>query len=138
MERVHVEHDFRQPVDRVYAYLSEHEHLETLFGAKIKRLCDGTDGTRNGVGSARSLKVGPLPAFTETVTECVPNELIKYRITKGSPLKGHVGRMRFSPQGDGTRLHYVIDFGAVLPGLDRVIAVGLGRTVRRGLSDVLN
>src|SRR5258705_10958821 len=83
MPRVHVTQDFPQPVEEVFAYLSEQENLEPLFGAKIKRLSDGTDGTRNGAGASRELKVGPLPGFVETNTEVIPNELIRYRITKG-------------------------------------------------------
>src|SRR5215468_995487 len=96
MQTVVVDQDFKLPPERVFAYLSEHETLEPLFGAKIKRLSDGDDGTRNGPGSAREMKIGPLPAFVETVTEVVPDELIRYRITKGSPLRDHEGVMRFS------------------------------------------
>ena len=134
--RVVVDQDFSQPLDRVFAYLSEHEHLGPLFGAKITRVRDGEDGQRNGVGSVRRLKVGPLPPFEETVTEMVPNELIRYRITKGSPLRNHEGVMRFSPRGSGSHLHYEISFGAVVPGLDRLIAAGLKRNISAGLQKV--
>jgi uncharacterized protein YndB with AHSA1/START domain len=136
MQTVIVERDFALPPARVFAYLAEHENLEPLFGAKIKRLRDGSDGTRNGVGSARQLKIGPLPAFEETVTEVVPDELIRYRITKGSPLRDHEGVMRFSPTGDGTHLRYEISFGAVVPGLDRVVATGLRRNIAKGLQRI--
>ena len=30
---VNVEQDFTAPVDRVFAYMSEHENLATVFGA---------------------------------------------------------------------------------------------------------
>ena len=137
MQTVIVDHDFQLPPERVFAYLAEHENLESIFGAKITRINDGADGTRNGVGSVRELKIGPLPGFQETVTEVVPNELIRYRITKGSPLRDHEGVMRFSPNGSGgTRLHYEISFGGVLPGVDRVVAAMLRRTVPRGLNKV--
>jgi uncharacterized protein YndB with AHSA1/START domain len=134
--RVVVDQDFTQPLERVFAYLSEHEHLGPLFGAKVTRLRDGTDGQRNGVGSVRRLKVGPLPPFEETVTEFVPDDLIRYRITKGSPLRDHEGVMRFSRNGGGAHLHYEISFGAVVPGLDRVIAAGLRRNISAGLKKV--
>ena len=100
MQRVHVVQDFPQPVEELFAHLSEQENLESLFGAKITRLSDGTDGTRNGAGASRELKVGPLPGFVETNTEVIPDELIRYRITKGGVLKDHEGVMRFSRQGD--------------------------------------
>ena len=135
MQRLEFVQQFSAPVDRVYAHLAEHENLGPLFGARIERVRDG-DTSRNGVGSVRRLKVGPLPWFEETVTAAVPDELIEYRITQGSPLRDHVGTMRFTPEGTGTRLDYVIAFRGVLPGIDRVVAPGLSKNVRNGLAGV--
>jgi hypothetical protein len=133
MQRVHVVQDFSQPVDQLFAYLSEHENLEPLFGAKIRRLNDGTDGTRNGVGSARELRVGPTPPFVETVVEVVPDELIRYRITKGGVLKDHEGVMRFSSTPTGSRLDYTIEFDGKLPGIGPLVRAGLERNVTKAL-----
>ncbi len=134
MQRVHVVQDFPQPVEDLFAYLSEHENLQPLFGAKVRRLNDGTDGTRNGVGSARELRVGPTPPFVETVVEAVPNELIRYRITKGGVLKDHEGVMRFTSTPTGSRLDYTIVFDGKLPGIGPVVRAGLTRSVAKGLS----
>ncbi|HET6832185.1 MAG TPA: SRPBCC family protein [Solirubrobacterales bacterium] len=136
MQRLIFDHDYALPPDRVFAYLSEHENLAGLLGAKITRLRDGNDGHRNGVGSARELRVGPTPPFEETVTEFVPDELIAYEITKGSPLKDHRGEMRFTREGDGTHLHYEIAFSSKLPGLDFIVAQGLKRNITKGLAQV--
>lgn len=137
MQRIVIEQDFTSPVERVYAFLSEHENLSHVFPAKVTRVKDGDDGTRNGVGSIRALKIGPLPAFEETNTTVVENELVEYRISKGSPLKDHTGRMEFSslPTG-GSHLRYEIAFGSKVPGLDVVVAKALGRDVRKGLAKV--
>jgi uncharacterized protein YndB with AHSA1/START domain len=135
VQRIDITQDFALPVERVYAYLAEHEHLGPLFGAQVTRVRDG-DSSRNGTGSVRRLKVGPLPAFEETVTDAVDDERIAYRITQGSPLRDHRGLMEFSVTPTGSRLHYVIEFGAAVPGLDRVIKVGLERNVRKGLKTV--
>lgn len=135
MQRIDITQDFALPVERVYAFLAEHENLGPLFGAKITRVRDG-NASRNGTGSVRALKIGPLPAFQETVTEAVDNALICYRITQGSPLRGHSGRMEFSSLASGSRLHYVIEFGAVVPGLDVIVRLGLDRNVRKGLRSV--
>jgi len=136
MQRLIFDHDYAMPPERVFAYLSEHENLDDIFGARITRLRDGTDGHRNGVGSARELKVGPTRPFEETVTEFVPNELITYEITKGSPLKNHRGEMRFTVEGEGTHLHYEISFRSKLPGVDLIVAQGLKRNVAKGLTGV--
>ena len=133
MQRMHVTQDFPQPVDELFAHLSEQENLEPLFGAKIKRLSDGTDGTRNGAGASRELRVGPLPGFVETNVEVVPNELVRYRITRGGILKNHEGVMRFSSNGSGSRLDYTIDFDSKVPGLGPVIKRVLTRNISSGL-----
>jgi hypothetical protein len=133
MQRVHVVQDFPQPVEEVFAHLSEQENLEPLFGAKIKRLSDGSDGTRNGVGASRELRVGPLPGFVETNTEVIPNELVRYRITKGGILKNHEGVMRFSRQGEGSRLEYTIEFDGKAPGVGAFVKAMLTRNISTAL-----
>lgn len=135
MQRVEIHRDFSVPVDRAFGYLAEHEHLGPLFGARIERVRDG-DTSRNGVGSVRRLKVGPLPWFEETVTAVVPDERIDYEITKGSPLRGHHGTMQFSTSPSGSHLHYVIEFGAAVPGVDRLVRAMLQRNISAGLAKV--
>ena len=131
--RVDVTHVFASDPLVVFEAIGEHENLGPLFGAKITRLRDG-ETSRNGVGSVRRLKVGPLPAFEETVTEAEPGELIRYRITQGSPLRGHWGEQKlFATAGGGTRLEYRIGFDAAMPGVATVVAAMLHRNITRGL-----
>lgn len=134
---VHIEHDFAKPRERVFAYLAEHENLAEVFGAKVTRLRDGEDGHRNGVGSVRRLQIGPLPPFEETVTEFVVPERIVYRITKGSPLRGHVGRMSFEDApGGGTRFVYDIRIASAIPGLAPIVKTALTRSISQSLDSV--
>jgi uncharacterized protein YndB with AHSA1/START domain len=134
MQRLTFRRDFDLPPDRVFPFFAEHENLEPMFGAKITRLSDGDDGSRNGTGSCRRLQIGPLPAFEETVTAFEPNELIDYRITKGSPLREHLGEIRFTPDGTGTRLEWNITFTTPVPGFELVIAEVLKRRINQGLA----
>lgn len=134
MQTLHFEQDFSAPPERVFAYLAEHENLSNVFAPmRIERVCDG-DSERNGVGSVRRLSLfGALP-FEETITAVVPNERIEYRITKGSPLRGHFGVMKFSPTATGgTHLDYTITFDAALPG----VAPLVGAILKRGVADCL-
>jgi uncharacterized protein YndB with AHSA1/START domain len=133
LAHVHVVHDFSAPVERVFAYLAEHENLEALFGTRIERVRDG-ETERNGAGSCRRLSFYGLLPFEETVTESVPNERIVYRITKGSPMRDHEGTMAFAPaNGGGTRLDYRIRFGSAVPGLAPLVARVLDGNIARGL-----
>lgn len=132
-QRVHVVHTFTSDPATVFAKLSEHENLGPVLGAKIRRVRDG-DTTRNGAGSTRSVKVGPLPAFRETTTVAEPSSLIEYKITQGSPLKGHWGRQILTPLPDGgTQLDYTIGFDAPVPGLAAVVGTILQKAIGKGI-----
>jgi uncharacterized protein YndB with AHSA1/START domain len=133
---VTVEQDFSAPVDRVFAHLGEHENLADLLDLKVERLEDG-QGHRNGVGSRRRLRVGPLPPFEETITRFVPGELIEYRITKGTPLRDHVGIMTFAPlPGGGTHLDYRIRIASRIPGVAPLVKAATTRNLNAGLAKI--
>jgi uncharacterized protein YndB with AHSA1/START domain len=136
MHHVHIEHAFSLPVQRVFAFLSEHEHLKLLFGAPVTRVRSG-DHDRNGVGSCRRIgPPGPL-AFEETVIEFAADELIVYGISKGSPLRGHRGTMRFrAAAGGGSRLDYRIQMASRVPGAAPLVKRMLERSVPAGLDQV--
>ncbi len=134
---VHVEHTFAKPPERVFPYLAEHENLADVFGSKVTRVRDGEDGERNAVGSVRRLQIGALPPFEETVTEFVVPERIVYRITKGSPLRGHVGVMSFAPApGGGTRFVYDIRLASPVPGLALLVRTMLTRSITGALAKI--
>jgi uncharacterized protein YndB with AHSA1/START domain len=136
MERVLIERRLASSPELLFDFLAEHEHLGLLFGGEVTRVRDGSDGHRNGVGSTRRLKPPLAPALEETVTEFVPNELIRYRISAGSPLRDHEGVMRFTPDGTGTAFHYEITFRGKVPGVGRLVAALLRRDIARGLPEV--
>lgn len=133
---VHIEHRFSKTPERIFALLAEHENLAEVFGAKITRVRDGQDGQRNGVGSVRRLQIGPLAPFEETVTEFAPSERIVYRITKGSPLRGHLGVMTFAPRDGGTNFVYDIRLAAPIPGLALLVRAALTRSITRALPKI--
>ncbi len=133
---IHVEHRFTKPPAAIFAHLAEHENLADVFGSKVIRVRDGEDGERNGVGSVRSLRIGPLPPLEETVTEFLPSERIVYRITKGSPLRGHVGTMTFAPAGEGTDFVYDIRIASPIPGIAPLVTAVLTRSIVKSLPKV--
>ena len=100
---------FNAPVATVFAELSDHNKMGKILGAKVKRIKDGK-GDVNGIGSVRRITPVPLADFEETVTGFEPNKLVEYTVTKGSPIKNHLGRMVFSEDNGKTKLHYTIQF----------------------------
>lgn len=135
-QRIEIRKTFPFPVSKLFAYLSEHENLSTLFApARVSRVREGDDAP-NGTGSVRRLSL-PLGApFEETVTLYQPNQRIEYTVTKGSPIRNHKGVMVFEDNGDGASLHYTIVFEGKFPLIGPLIRPVLERGIRRGLNQL--
>jgi hypothetical protein len=133
VQKIDINMEFRRPVGELFALLSDHEKMGPILGATVKRTRDGKDSL-NGLDSVRTLNIGPLPSFDETVTAFEKDKLVEYKITRGSPLKNHKGVMQFYPSGSGgSKLHYTIKFVSKIPLLGPVVRVGLENSIRRGL-----
>ena len=104
-EIITIHEKFNAPIDQVFGVLSNHERFGKICGINMARIQDGEDGL-NGKGSVRTIKIGLLPAFEETITGFIPNEFIEYKITKGSPIKNHIGTLKFSEQNNQTLLDH--------------------------------
>lgn len=135
MQRINIVQAFQAPVTEVFARLADHEEFGRIVGAPNQRIREG-DKEVNGVGSIRRIQVKPLPAFEETVTAFEPDRLIEYCVSRGSPIKDHRGRMRFSEQDGVTTLTYDIEFNAKLslPLWPRLLCAAIERPIRQGLA----
>ncbi len=136
MHTVEVLQDFPQPLSQVFQDFHDHEELGRVLRAPMKHLRDGSgEGGKHGVGSVRRVgPPGPL-AFEETVVAYETDKLIEYQVTRGSPIKNHLGRMVFSerPGGGGCRLHYTIQFEAKVEALGPTIQWVLDRSIKSAL-----
>ncbi|MCG8317428.1 MAG: SRPBCC family protein [Pseudomonadales bacterium] len=139
-QQIHIQQSFNAPVDTIFGILSDHVQLGDILSAEIKRVVDSDSDNVNGLGSVRKLTIFPTPSFEETVTAFEPNKLIEYRITKGSPLKNHVGTMQFSTHGNQTHLDYRIEFEPKigLPLFGSIVKFGLETAISRGLAKLAN
>lgn len=131
-QQILIEREFPLPVDQLFAALTDHENFGRLLGQAIVRIQDGQP-SRNGVGAVRRVPLLPGLSFEETVRSYVPDQLMEYQISKGSPVKDHWGRLEFSATPRGSQLRYQIDFSARLPGTGALIAWALHRSLAGAL-----
>ena len=137
LQQINVSKEIDVPVELLFAHLAEHENLQRLFApAKVRRLTSGRE-TRNGVGSSRSIRPGPLPVFVETVTAYRENEAIEYRITRGSPLRDHKGEILFERLGTSrSRVTFHIAFKGRFIGAGPSFKYIIGTGVAKGLDEL--
>lgn len=118
---------------KVFALFSNHEKVGKVLGVPMKRIKDSpNEKNPNGVGSVRH--VGPpVGGFEETVLVCEPNKRIEYTVSKGGPIKNHIGRIIFEPTGKHTRVTYTIDFDSKIPLVGGLLAKLLTNAIRKGM-----
>ncbi|WP_029891692.1 SRPBCC family protein [Polycyclovorans algicola] len=125
---------FAAPPDVVFEQFADHEKFAQIFGASADRVKDGQDEP-NGLGSVRRVLPGPL-AMEETIVAFDRPKAIDYAITKGGPLKNHLGQIRFVAIDGGTRVDYDIRFESKVPLLGYVVAAALKYGYRHGIKKV--
>lgn len=135
MQQIDMQVHFQASVANVFACLSDHGFFGEVTGAQIERVVDSKTQHINGLGSVRRVKVPLSAAFEETVTAFELDQLIEYRVSKGSPIKEHLGQLRFVQTDKGCVLYYQICFTPKLaiPGWGRL----LKRLIRRPIADGL-
>jgi len=115
-QRIEILQSFSAPLHVVFELLTDHQQFGNLLGANIKRVKNADGDYINGLGSVRRITIMPGMSFEETVVEFEPDAVMAYRVSKGGPIKSHLGRMLFSESPGGkSSLVYTIVFEPKLP-----------------------
>jgi hypothetical protein len=93
-------------------------------------------GAPDGTGLTRAVKVGPALVYEE-ITGVGPGPLMRYRMTKGAPVRDYLGSVALeeSPDG-GTQVSWEVQFRPVEPGTGWLISRLTNRTLNRVLDAV--
>ena len=125
------------PPTSVYDFFCDHESFGRIWPGKIQRIKDSEEpGNPNGLGSVRSITLGPI-VFEETHITCERPREIQYTVTRGGPIKNHLGTIKFIAEADGTRIDYTIAFDPRIPLTGCLIASSLKRDWARGIKPVI-
>jgi uncharacterized protein YndB with AHSA1/START domain len=133
VHRIVTETDFAAPPEAVFNYFADHEKFARIFGGRCVRVKQGSDEP-NGLGSVRRIGPGKL-AFDETIVAFERPHRIDYAITRGSPLKEHLGQIRFLKTPEGTRVDYSIQFESKIPLLGYLVAAVLKAAYLKGVKN---
>jgi len=132
-QTVRFEQFFTAPREKVFAWFADHEKFGKVWPGRTRRLHASADASEpNGLGSVREIKGGGS-TFEETITAFDPPALIEYQVTRGGPIKNHIGRMRFTESEGGTTLDYTIEFDPKVPFTGGLIASVLCAAWQRGV-----
>lgn len=132
MQTIAIERIFPLSPGELFAELTDHERFGELMEQDIRLLKAATGSYPNGTGAVRQINLGPGLRFEETVRSYVPDQLMEYQITRGSPVHSHWGRMEFHRHARGCLLRYTIRFEPRLPFTGLLIRQALMRAFCKG------
>lgn len=134
---VHFSEFFPAPRAKVFAFFADHRKFGLIWGGDFSRIRDGQDpADPNGLGSVRRIRSAGL-SFEETIVAYQPPVLIEYTVSRGSPIKNHLGRIEFKDAPGGTRVDYSIRFAPRVPGTGWLLARILEQGWKKGVHRVM-
>ena len=135
MPSIQVKKDFPASIENVFELLSKHATYNIAFAPiQVERIKDSADPERpDGLGSVRSLGLGPIKPLKEQITLLEPNQRIEYQIIQNPLVKHHLGIIEFEAISENsTRVTYTIELQVKAPFISKLIlaqlksAIGLG------------
>lgn len=134
---IQVKKEFPAAIDKVFELLSKHDAYNVAFAPmQVERIKDSADPERpDGVGSVRSIGLGPVKPLKEQITLLEPNSRIEYKIVKNPLIKHHLGIIEFEALDDNKSLvTYTIELQARLPFVSKLILAQLKTGIKLGLA----
>ena len=132
-QRVRFEQFFAAPRAKVFDYFADHERFGRIWPGRTRRIQISADPKHpDGLGSVREIRTAGM-SFEETITAFELHSRIEYRISRGGPIKNHVGRLLFNEVPGGTKLEYTIEFEPKVPFTGGLVASVLCASWHRGV-----
>ncbi|MBS3803027.1 MAG: SRPBCC family protein [Oleiphilaceae bacterium] len=134
--RIEIEEQVNVSPERAFALFADHKRFGKLLNAPVRRVKDSEQADPNGLGSVRKIGIGPI-GLEETIIRFEPDSVIEYTVTSLSLVRNHLGRIRFTLQGERqTLINYCISFDAIVPFTGDIIAKALEHSMRKGIRRV--
>lgn len=121
------------PVDKVWAIAGD---FTKSPGPGITVAVEKSGNSRaNNVGAERTITIGSV-RVRERLEAIDPGRAFSYKILSGAPLKDHLAKAEFIPQGSSTEIRWTVEFTPKIPGTGRVVVVVTKKAVNRYIDEV--
>ncbi|MCO8045504.1 SRPBCC family protein [Acinetobacter bohemicus] len=137
MNSIQVKKEFPASVAQIFDLLSKHATYNIAFAPlQVERIKDSADAERpDGVGSVRSMGIGPVKPLKEQITLLEENQRIEYKIVKNPLIKHHLGIIEFEEkEADKTLVTYTIELQTRVPLTSKLILAQLKTGIKLGLA----
>jgi len=93
------------------------------------------DPASQGVGSIRTITIGKVKVRERLESINAPKSFT-YRILSGAPMKDHLAKGEFIPQGASTEIRWTVEFTPKIPGIGWFVALVTKKAVNRYIDEI--
>jgi uncharacterized protein YndB with AHSA1/START domain len=130
-----LQREIAAPPEIVFDVLTDHRGYAAITMLRKSVLDREGEPAPNGVGAIRVLgSVGP--PLREEVIVYEPSTRFSYKLLSGLPVREHVGTVELTPQGDGTKVVYVVRLMPNVPVLGGAVVAAVKIAVKQLLGGV--
>jgi Polyketide cyclase / dehydrase and lipid transport len=125
------------PIGRVWDQFADYEGYTDIREVSSAKLLQEGNDERTGVGAVREVRIKGVTFVEDIVTFDAP-KCLEYRVKKSSlPMKHEIGRMEFSPSGEGTDVHWTSRFELAVPLIGKMLERFLGASMSKTFTSCL-
>jgi uncharacterized protein YndB with AHSA1/START domain len=123
------------PPETVFDLFTDHRGYSKITSLRRSELEREGEPAPNGVGAIRVLTaVGP-PLREEVIAYERPSRF-SYTLLSGLPVRDHVGTVELTPEGDGTRMVYVVRTTPTVPLVGGAVVAGTKLAIKSLINGV--
>ena len=93
------------------------------------------DPALHGVGAIRTITIGKVKVRERLESVNAPNSFT-YRILSGAPMKDHLAKAEFIPQGAATEIRFTYEFTPKMTGIGWLVALMVKNTINRYIDEI--
>jgi len=89
----------------------------------------------NNVGAIRTITIGSVKV-RERLVSVDPSRSFSYTILSGAPMKDHLGKAEFIPQGASTEIRWNVEFKPKVPGIGWIVGMVTRKAINQFIDEV--
>jgi len=93
------------------------------------------DPAAQGVGAIRTITIGKVKV-RERLESIKAPESFSYKILSGAPMKDHLAKCEFIPQGASTEVRFTVEFTPKIPGIGWLVALVTKKAINRYIDEI--
>jgi hypothetical protein len=122
------------PIDKVWALGG---NFQKAPGPGIDVIIERQGDPRmNGIGAERTITIGSVRVRERLEALDPSQKTFTYKVLSGAPMKDHLAKAEFIPQGAATEIRWNVEFKPSVPGIGWIVGMVTKKAINRFIDEI--